>query len=108
MKYARPERRLCCRARILGEKLAVWVEEWPAQAPGSTLYRHLLGLRLSDNETWIGVGLRLGAPIIRQHTGIYGSPVEVDVYHGLSCYRSAGRHSHRSLANDALSRRHPR
>ena len=86
------------KARLLG-----------VQATGSGSWLHALpsiaiGLRLSDEEVRIAVGLRLGAPLVRTHSCICGTKVEVDGHHGLSCRRSAGRHLRHSLANDAIAR----
>ena len=63
-----------------------------------------LGLRFSDEEVRIAVGLRLGAPIVRPHTCQCGQAVLADGVHGLSCKKSAGRHLRHSLANDVIAR----
>jgi len=52
-----------------------------------------LGLLLTDGEVRVSVGLCLGAKIVSQHTCVCGSVVQSVGHHGLSCKRSAGRHS---------------
>ena len=47
-----------------------------------------VGLRLSDEEIRVAVGLRLGATICQQHACICGSPVDAWGLHGLSCRKS--------------------
>jgi hypothetical protein len=78
-------------------------------APGSGSWLHALpctnlGLHLSNEELRIGVGLRLGAPLVRPHRCVCGAEVEQDGRHGLSCRRSAGRHRRHALANDVIVR----
>ena len=63
-----------------------------------------LGLRLSDEETRVAVGLRLGSRLVRGHKCICGVNVEPDGRHGLACRRSAGRHARHSMANDVIAR----
>jgi Reverse transcriptase (RNA-dependent DNA polymerase) len=63
-----------------------------------------LGLRLSDDETRVAVGLRLGSDLVREHVCRCGSAVKVDGLHGLACRRSAGRHARHSMANEAIAR----
>ncbi len=63
-----------------------------------------LGLRLSDDETRIAVGLRLGASLVLEHSCVCGSKVESDGHHGLACRKSSGRHLRHSLANDVIAR----
>jgi hypothetical protein len=86
------------KARLLGVQAAgsgSWLHALPSVA---------LGLRLSDEEVRIAVGLRLGAPLVRAHTCVCGSTVDLEGHHGLSCRRSAGRQLRHSLANDAIAR----
>jgi hypothetical protein len=52
----------------------------------------------------IGIGLRLGAPLVRPHKCVCGAEVEENGHHGLSCRRSAGRHRRHALANDVIVR----
>ena len=63
-----------------------------------------LGRRLSDEETRVTVGLRLGSRLVREHKYICGVTVEPDGRHGLACRRSAGRHARHSMANDVIAR----
>jgi len=53
----------------------------------SSLPTASFGLRLSDFEVRIAVGLRLGVPNIEGHTGTCGVEVLPDGHHGLSCKR---------------------
>jgi len=78
-------------------------------APGSGSWLHALpfsslGLHLTNEELRIGIGLRLGAPLVRPHRCRCGAEVEQDGHHGLSCGRSAGRHRRHALANDVILR----
>ena len=58
-----------------------------------------------DNATVrIAAGLRLGAPIVRSHLCICGATVTTDGHHGLSCHRSAGRHSRHNQVNNLICR----
>ena len=63
-----------------------------------------LGLRLSNQDIRISVGLRLGAQIVTEHTCKCGVPVQPNGHHGLSCKRSAGRQSRHHAVNDILAR----
>jgi hypothetical protein len=63
-----------------------------------------LGLRLSDEETRIAAGLRLGCSLVREHTCRCGAPVRSAGLHGLACRRSAGRHARHNMANDVIAR----
>ena len=63
-----------------------------------------LGLRLSDEETRVAVGLRLGSRLVREHKCVCGVTVDTDGCHGLACRRSAGRHARHSMANDVIAR----
>ena len=63
-----------------------------------------LGLRLNNDETRIAVGLRLGVPLVLEHSCVCGSKVESDGHHGLACRKSSGRHLRHSLANDVIAR----
>jgi len=63
-----------------------------------------LGLRLGNSELRIAAGLRLGAPLVRQHKCVCGVEVEADGRHGLACRRSAGRHRRHAWANEVLVR----
>ena len=59
---------------------------------------------MSNDETRTAVGLRLGAPLVREHACVCGSPVESNGHHGLACWRSAGRQLRHRLANDVIVR----
>ena len=80
-------------ARILAstsEHAGDWLHALPS-AP--------LGLRLSDEELRISVGLRLGIPLVVEHTCRCGTTVLADGHHGLSCVRSSGRSSRHRAVN---------
>jgi len=64
-----------------------------------------LGLTLSNRELRVAVGLRLGAPLVREHTcASCGVEVNSLGHHGLSCRKSAGRQRRHAQANDILVR----
>ena len=63
-----------------------------------------LGLRLSDQDIRISIGIRLGAHIVSEHTCLCGTRVQTDSHYGLSCKRSAGRQSRHHAVNDILAR----
>lgn len=86
------------RARFLGST-ATGSGSWLHALPLSNL-----GLRLGKDELRIAVGLRIGAPLVREHLCVCGSMVERDGHHGLACRRSAGRHRRHSMANDVILR----
>ena len=50
-----------------------------------------LGLKLSDAELPIVIGLRLGATLCQPHQCICGKNVEPDGLHGLDCNKQIGR-----------------
>jgi len=62
-----------------------------------------LGLRLEDAETRVSVGLRLGVATVLGHNCVCGARVSPDGLHGLSCRRSAGRHSRHSSINNIIA-----
>ena len=70
----------------------------------NTLPIRNLGLCLSDREIRVAAGLRIGAPIVREHVCVCRGTVDVLGHHGLSCRRSAGRQRRHALANDVLVR----
>jgi len=77
--------------------------------PGSGAWIHALpstnmGLRMSNEDIRIYVGLRLGAPIVSEHTCLCGTRVLTSGHHGLSCRKIAGRPSHHHVVNDTLAR----
>lgn len=63
-----------------------------------------VGLKMDNATVRIAAGLRLGAPIVRPHSCICGTTVTTDGHHGLSCRRSAGRHSRHNQVNDLICR----
>jgi hypothetical protein len=64
-----------------------------------------LGLKLDNCQLRIAIALRLGAPICHPHK-CHGCGGQVDASgsHGLSCRKSAGRHSRHSHVNDLIKR----
>ena len=86
------------RARLLASTSngsGQWLHALPSSA---------LGLRLTDEETRIAVGLRVGADLVFPHKCICGSQVSSNGHHGLSCKKSSGRFLRHSLANDIIAR----
>jgi len=80
-----------------------------AAAPHSGAFLHarpcsMLGTRLDDSSLRIAVALRLGAPVCSPHTCVCGAAVDSTGRHGLSCRKSAGRHSRHSAVNDLIKR----
>ena len=63
-----------------------------------------VGLRMSDEEVRIAVGLRLGTSLCSPHTCPCGAQVDARGCHGLSCRRSAGRQLRHKLINDIVWR----
>ena len=64
-----------------------------------------LGLKLDDNSLKISCALRLGAPICQPHNCTRcGKEVDSTGTHGLSCERSAGRHSRHNRINYLVKR----
>jgi hypothetical protein len=53
----------------------------------------LVGTRLDDTAMRIAVALRLGAPVCIPHRCICGATVDSTGIHGLSCRKSAARHT---------------
>ena len=51
----------------------------------------LLGLKLTNSQLRISVGLRLGTPLCVEHVCVCGKSVDCSGWHGLSCSGSAGR-----------------
>ena len=54
---------------------------------------------MDDETIRIAVGLRLGCDLITPHRCTCGAQVDATAHHGLSCRRSAGRHSRHSDIN---------
>jgi hypothetical protein len=63
-----------------------------------------IGLRMSDEVIRVATGLRLGANLCAPHRCRCDALVDARGSHGLSCYRSAGRHMRHSLINDIVHR----
>ena len=56
-----------------------------------------------DEVVRIAVGLRLGVPLCHPHTCCHcGTLVDKRATHGLSCYKSEGRHSRHAAFNDII------
>ena len=52
----------------------------------------------------IALGLRLGVPIVVEHTCVCGGKVDVFGTHGLSCRRSGGRTPRHAVVNETIRR----
>ena len=63
-----------------------------------------LGLKLSDAELPIVIGLRLGATLCQPHQCICGKNVESDGLHGLNCDQQIGRSPRHTEANVLIKR----
>jgi hypothetical protein len=63
-----------------------------------------IGLRMSNETIRVAVGTRLGTRLCEPHTCQCGTFVDVRGLHGLSCRRSAGRHTRHSQLNDIIWR----
>ena len=87
------------RARLLAASLkesGAWLNAMPVSS---------LGLRLSNDELHIAVGLRLGAPLCQPHKcNFCSSEVDQLATHGLSCRHSQGRCPHHNAINDIILR----
>jgi len=68
-----------------------------------TLPTASLGLRLSDSEVCIAIGLRHGVPIVEKHTCTCGMEVLPNGHHGLSCRRGPGRQSRHHAVNEIIA-----
>jgi len=80
-----------------------------AAAPHSGAFLQALpcsavGTRLDDTAIRIAVALRLGVQVCAPHTCVCGDAVDELGTHGLSCRKSAGRHSRHSALNDIIKR----
>ena len=73
--------------------------DWLNALPSSTL-----GLRLSDEQFSIAVGLRLGAQVCIAHNCVCGADVDPTGQHALICRKTKSRFSRHSLGNDAIHR----
>ena len=87
------------RARLLAASLKesrAWLNAMPVSS---------LGLRLSNDELHIAVGLRLGAPLCQPHKcNFCSSEVDQLATHGLSCRHSQGRRPRHNAINDIILR----
>ena len=87
------------RARLLAAShpnTAAWIQAVPVPS---------LGLHLDDETIRVSVALRLGAPICEPHPcRLCARPVTSLGLHGLSCPKSAGRHSRHAHLNDVVRR----
>jgi hypothetical protein len=63
-----------------------------------------IGLRMSNETIRVAVGIRLGTRLSESHTCPCGTFVDARGLHGLSCRRSAGRHTRHSQLNDIIWR----
>jgi hypothetical protein len=86
------------RARVLAASTAesgAWLNALPSPP---------LGTHLDDESFRVSAALRLGCSVCQPHTCPCGATVQENGHHGLSCKRSAGRHSRHAAANDVISR----
>ena len=60
------------------------------------------GLKLSDAELQVVLGLRLGARVCHRGTCQCGQTIDESGHHPLSCAKGQGRHIRHSLANSAI------
>ena len=63
-----------------------------------------LRLRLGNSELRLAVDFRLSVPLVLRHRCVCGTQMSTDGTHGLSCRRSAVRHSRHSAINDILAK----
>jgi len=63
-----------------------------------------IGLRMSNETIRLAVGTRLGTRLCEPHTCPCGTLVDARGLHGLSCRRSAGRHTRHNQLNDIIWR----
>ena len=75
-------------------RASVWLHALPAET---------LGTVLGDRSIRFCVGLRLGASLVQPHACSCGEPVGSLARHGLSCSRSASRHSRHAALNNLLA-----
>ncbi|KAF0300891.1 Ubiquitin carboxyl-terminal hydrolase 38 [Amphibalanus amphitrite] len=87
------------RARLIAAgqpHTAAWIQAVPVPS---------LGLHLDDETVRVAVALRLGAPVCEPHRcRLCARPVTPLGHHGLSCQKSAGRHSRHAHLNDVVRR----
>ena len=80
-----------------------------AAAPHSGDFLHAVpcssvGTRLDDTSLRVAVSLRLGATLCAPHKCVCGEQVDSTGTHGLSCRKSAGRHTRHNNVNDLIKR----
>ena len=63
-----------------------------------------LGLRLTDEQFTVAVGLRLGAPVCVAHNCVCGAEVDPTAQHALSCNKLKSRLSRHNRGNDVIHR----
>lgn len=86
------------RARLLAAK-ALHSGAWLHALPSANI-----GLRLSDRDVGIAIGLRLGCPVVVPHVCRCGVLADALGHHSLSCRLSAGRSSRHHEMNGIISR----
>ena len=87
------------KARLLAtaaKESGYWLQALPSSS---------LGTFLDNDAIRISVAKRLGAAVCKPHNCRCGhAKVEEDGHHGLSCLKSAGRHSRHAALNDVIKR----
>ena len=73
--------------------------DWLHAAPISTI-----GLRMSDEEIRVAVGLRIGTKLCEPHPCKCGSTIDARGLHALSCKKVPGKHQRHNMINDVLWR----
>ena len=63
-----------------------------------------IGLLMENKTMRIACALRLGSKVCEPHTCVCGASADSMGHHGLSCNKSAGRHSRHSQVNDIICR----
>ena len=63
-----------------------------------------LGLRLSDEEIRVVVGVRLGTTLYEPHLCHFGERLDARGLHGLACRKNAGRQQRHNMLNDKMWR----
>ena len=84
------EKRFLC---FQGKLPAAWLNALPCQS---------LGLKLTNSQLRISVGLRLVTPLCVEHVCVCGKSVDRSGWHGLSFSRSAGRFARHSMLNKII------
>lgn len=63
-----------------------------------------LGLKLSDEELRTAASLRLGTPVIQEHTCLCGGKADSKGQHALSCHKLSGRRYRHDAVNNLIQR----